>query len=351
MAKSKKLRVAVLFGGRSSEHEVSVRSARSVVAAMDKNKYEPVLIGIDKSGKWLPERDSVMLLASSGAPKTKEITVPELSTGMRNSIDAVFPVLHGSYGEDGTMQGFLKLAGVPFVGPSVLGSAVGMDKDVTKRLLQNAGIKVAEGVVFKKHEIGEIRFSSIKKKFGLPLFVKPANAGSSVGVSKVRNEKEFNSAIENAFKFDTKLLIEKFVPGREIECAVLGNEKPEASVLGEIIPGDDFYSYDDKYAVTSAYQSKIPAEIPKKIAEKMRQTAVKAYEVLCLEGMTRVDFFLLKDGTFLINEVNTIPGFTSISMYPKLWEATGISYPKLIDKLITLAISRFKREMALKTSV
>ena len=273
--------------------------------------------------------------------------IPKLDV---KKIDVVFPVLHGSFGEDGTLQGFLKLIDMPFVGPGVLGSAVGMDKDMAKRVLTEAGIAVSNGLVFRAHEIDTIKFAAVKKKLGLPMFVKPANAGSSVGVSKVRNEKEFIAAVSTAFKFDSKILIEEAIVGREIECAVLGNEGLIAAIPGEIIPGEEFYSYDDKYAATSASVSEIPAKMPKADMEKLRAIAVKAYAALSLEGMTRVDFFYTKEGKLLINEVNTIPGFTSISMYPKMWEASGLSFTKLVDRLIELAIERYEKEAALTTS-
>ncbi len=341
---AKKITVGIIFGGRSTEHEVSIRSARSVLSALDSKKYSPVLIGIDKYGTWLSASESAVFLKTGKAPKKKQDLMPKLDT---KKIDVVFPVLHGSFGEDGTMQGFLKLVDMPFVGPGVLGSAAGMDKDVTKRLLTDAGISVSKGVVFRSHEKDTIKFAAVKKHLGLPLFIKPANAGSSVGVSKVRNEKEFAAAIANAFKFDSKILIEEAIVGREIECAVLGNEGLLAAMPGEIIPGEEFYSYDDKYASTSTSVSEIPAKMPKADADKLRAIAVKAFQVLSLEGMTRVDFFYTKEGKLLVNEVNTIPGFTSISMYPKMWEASGLSFTKLVDRLIMLAIERSEREAAL----
>ena len=345
---AKKIRVGILFGGRSTEHEVSIRSARNVVDVLDKKKFAPVLIGIDKNGTWLDLDDSKKMLATGKTPKAKPNLVPKIDP---KKVDVVFPVLHGAYGEDGTMQGFLKLIGVPYVGPSLLGSSMGMDKDVTKRILREAGIGVSDGLVVEKHEAKNINFGKIKKQFGLPLFIKPANAGSSVGVSKVRNEKEFGAALATAFRFDTKVLIEKAILGREIECAVLGNEFPEAAIPGEIIPGEEFYSYDDKYASTSTSAVQIPAKIPKNILEQVRKTAVVAYKALELEGMTRVDFFYTNDGKLLINEVNTIPGFTSISMYPKMWEASGVSFTDLVTRLIELAIVRNEREKALVSSL
>ena len=342
----KKNKVGILFGGRSTEHEVSIRSAKNVYDVIDRKKFEPILMGIDKNGTWLDVAQSKILLDTGKAPKTKQDLMPKIDL---KKIDVIFPVLHGAFGEDGTMQGFLKLVGIPFVGPSLIGSTVGMDKDITKRILREAGIMVTPGVAIKKHEIKNINFNRIKKELGLPLFVKPANAGSSIGVSKITNQKEFHLAVENAFSFDSKILIEKAILGREIECAVLGNENPKASIPGEIIPGDDFYSYDAKYALTSKSVAEIPANIPKKILEQIQKTAVVAYKALELEGMTRVDFFYTNDSKLLINEVNTIPGFTSISMYPKMWEASGISFTELVTKLIEFGIARHKRENALKS--
>jgi D-alanine-D-alanine ligase len=345
---NKRIKVAILFGGRSTEHEVSIRSAKNVYEVIDQNKFEPILIGIDKNGTWLNSAQSKIMMQKGKAPKAKPDLMPKIDL---KKIDVVFPVLHGACGEDGTMQGFLKLVGLPYVGPSLLGSSMGMDKDVTKRILKEAGIKVSSGVVVEKHETEKINFAKIKKEFGLPLFVKPANAGSSVGVSKVRNEKEFNVALSTAFRFDTKVLIEEAIVGREIECAVLGNENPIAAIPGEIIPGEEFYSYDDKYASTSTSVAQIPANIPTKVFEQVQKTAVVAYKALELEGMTRVDFFYTKSGKLLINEVNTIPGFTSISMYPKMWEASGVSFAELVTKLITFAIERYERECSLKSTM
>lgn len=335
---SKKIRVAILFGGRSTEHKVSINSAKNVFEAIDKKKFTPLLIGIDKNGTWLNEEQSEIMLKTGVAPKIKKDLMPKINI---KNIDVVFPVLHGAFGEDGTMQGFIKLIGLPCVGPSVLGSAMGMDKDVTKRILHEAGIDVAAGVVLRKSEMSLVSFNKIKRQFGLPLFVKPANSGSSVGVSKVHNEKEFVVAVENAFNFDKKILIEEAIEGREIECAVWGNEFPEATIPGEIIPGEEFYSYDDKYSSASKSKIQIPANLPKKDIENIRKIAILAYKVLELSGMTRVDFFYTKNCRLLVNEVNTIPGFTSISMYPKMWENMGVSFKDLISQLIEFAISSF----------
>ena len=361
---NKKLKIGVLFGGKSAEHEVSLQSARNVIEALDKNKYEVVPIGIDKNGKWQLNTTANYLLNSNN-PKliklnksNKEVALYaqgqgalasiKNNSGTKGKIDVIFPVMHGPFGEDGSMQGLLKLAGVPFVGPSVLGSAIGMDKDVMKRLLRDAGIPIGKFVALKTGD--KINFNEIKKKLGLPMFIKPANMGSSVGINKVRSEKEFKKGISDAFKYDSKIIIEEFIEGREIECALLGNDMPMASVPGEIIANQDFYSYDAKYIDTGS-KSIIPAPIDKKTTKKIQELAIKTFQALNCEGMSRVDFFLKKNGTVLVNEINTIPGFTNISMYPKLWEASGIPVSKLLDRLIELAIERFNKEKKLKTTV
>ena len=319
---NKKMKIGVLFGGKSAEHEVSLQSAHNVIKALNKTKYTITPIKINKDGKF--------------------------NFNNLKNFDVIFPVMHGPFGEDGSMQGLLKLASVPFVGPGVLGSAVGMDKDVTKRLLRDTGIPIGKFVTIRFGD--KINFNKVKKELGLPLFIKPANMGSSVGVSKVRNEKEFKKALNEAFKFDTKVIIEEFINGREIECALLGNDIPMASIPGEIIANQDFYSYGAKY-IDEGSVAEIPAKINKKTAERIQKLAIKTFQTLNCEGMSRVDFFLKKNGSVLVNEINTIPGFTSISMYPKLWEASGLSLPKLLDKLIELAIERFEKEQKLQTTV
>ncbi|MEI6280494.1 MAG: D-alanine--D-alanine ligase family protein [bacterium] len=318
----KKLKIGVLFGGKSAEHEVSLQSAKNVINALDKSKYLITPIKINKDGKF----------------KFDEL----------KKFDVVFPVMHGPFGEDGSMQGLLKLAGVPFVGPSVLGSAVGMDKDVMKRLFRDAGIPIGKFITLSAGE--KKSFSEIKKTLGLPVFVKPANLGSSVGISKVRNENELNAALKNAFQYDTKIVIEENIAGQEIECSVLGNENPVASVPGEIIANQEFYSYNAKY-IDAGYEVVIPAKISSNKANEIQKIAIKVFKVLCCEGMGRVDVFLKKNGEVIVNEINTIPGFTAISMYPKLWEASGMPLPKLLDRLVSLAIERFQREQKLKTTV
>ncbi len=317
----KKLKIGVLFGGKSAEHEVSLASAKNVIAALDKSKYQIIPIKIPKIGIF--------------------------NFSLIKKVDVVFPVLHGPFGEDGSMQGLLKLSGVPFVGAGVLGSAVGMDKDIMKKLLKNAGLPIGKFITLKKTD--EINFSKIKKELGLPLFIKPANMGSSVGVNKANNEKEFHRAIALAFQYDHKIIIEEFIDGREIECAVLGNEYPMASVLGEIIANQEFYSYDAKY-IDDGYEIQIPAKIDSKTTKKIQELAIKVFETLSCEGLGRVDFFLKKNGGVIVNEINTIPGFTNISMYPKLWEASGLPQTKLLDRLIDLAIERQGKEKELKSS-
>lgn len=318
----KRIKVALLYGGKSTEHEVSLRSAENVADAIDKNKYAVEKVLIKKDGTW-----------------SKDIS--------KIDADVFFPILHGPYGEDGSMQGFLKILNKPFVGASVLGSAIGMDKDVMNRLLRDAGISTKKFLAFKDKNID---FNYVEEKLGLPFFVKPANTGSSVGINKVKDKADFKKAVAEAFAFDSKIIIEEFIEGREIECAVLGNEHQKVSVPGEIINHDEFYSYNAKYIDENGAELIIPAQLDKKIIEEIQRIAVQVFQVLECEGMGRVDFFLTKDNKIVVNEINTIPGFTSISMYPKLWEESGISYTKLIDTLLQLAMERFEKESKLKTS-
>jgi D-alanine-D-alanine ligase len=361
----KKLRVALLFGGKSAEHEISLISARNIYEAMDKKKYDVVAIGIDKQGRWFTDARARLLTgveqsqvecrdlknATAVLPGESRAPMVRPSAGAPfGPVDLVFPVLHGPFGEDGTIQGLLKLANVPFVGAGVLGSAVGMDKDVMKRLLRDARIPIAKFLAFQRADMNRVSFAKVKKALGLPLFVKPANLGSSVGINKVTNKENFRRAIEDAFRYDNKIVIEEFVPGREIECAVLGNEKPIASLPGEIIVQQDFYSYDAKYIDDKGARFEIPARLPKTVVEKIRALALRSYRVLCCEGMARVDFFLRANGQVVVNEINTIPGFTKISMYPKMWQASGLSYSRLIDRLIKLALERARQEKRLRTS-
>ncbi len=362
----KKLRVAILFGGQSAEHEISLISARNIAAAMDRKKYQIIAIAIDKQGRWFIDEGARLLCESTpsrvafrdgskaaavlpGLTATPMIRLaPRRALGR---VDVVFPVLHGPFGEDGTVQGLLKLANLPFVGAGVLGSAVGMDKDVMKRLLRDAKIPIPKFLVFERQTLRQINYTSVKRALGLPLFVKPANLGSSVGISKVTHEKEFGRALREAFRYDNKVLLEEGINGREIECSVLGNEKPIASLPGEIITRHNFYSYDAKYLDEKGAQLIVPARLPKRVVTRIQELALKAFKLLCCEGMARVDFFLRGQSEIIVNEINTIPGFTKISMYPKMWQASGISYAELIDRLIRLALERSQKEKNLRTSV
>jgi D-alanine-D-alanine ligase len=362
MIMAQKMRVAILYGGKSAEHEISLQSARSVAEAIDKNKYEIILIGIGRNGKWylthnrnllenadhVRERKDKRLKLNPGAGNNKLLEVMEDNEIGR--LDVVFPVLHGPLGEDGTVQGLLELANIPFVGAGVLGSAIGMDKDVMKRLLRDAGIAIADFMVVHESHRTEIDFSEVEKKLGMPCFIKPANLGSSVGIRKVTDASSFDEAMANAFQYDRKILIEKTIVGREIECAVLGNEQPIASIPGEIIPKHAFYSYEAKYLDAQGAVLEIPAKLDPAVRKEIQQIAVKSFKILCCEGMARVDMFLSRDAHIYVNEINTIPGFTKISMYPKLWEASGISYSQLIDRLIELAIDRHEKINKLKAT-
>jgi len=368
----RKLKVAIIFGGKSAEHEVSLQSARNVFDALDRSKYEPVPIGIDKAGRWLLGDGSRFLLDADDparialAASSDEVTFAPESGGRLSqvagrgeapagaafaggAVDVAFPILHGPLGEDATVQGFLRLAGIPFVGAGVLGSAVGMDKDVMKRLLRDAGLPVADFLVLRA---GEPRpgWDGVVDRLGPVVFVKPANMGSSVGVSKVRSAAEWTAALDEAFRWDRKILVEEFVEGRELECAVLGDEAPEASVVGEIRANADFYSYEAKYLDENGAALDIPAKLPEDLALRARELAVRTFRVLECEALARVDMFLRSDGGLVVNEINTMPGFTRISMYPKLWEASGLPYPELVDRLIALALGRAERERALRTS-
>jgi D-alanine-D-alanine ligase len=358
----RKIRVGILFGGKSAEHEVSLRSAQNVLEALDKERFEPVLIGIDKTGKWhfdpqqkaigsdVVEPGSDMAVTLQPGNTSRQL-VGAYDLKPQTAVDVVFPVLHGPMGEDGTVQGFLELADIPYVGPGILGSAVGMDKDVMKRLLRDAGIPVADFAVLTSAELSVDDAADLIKQLGLPLFVKPANMGSSVGVSRVDKTGDLRQAIEEALQFDVKVLVERAIAGDEIECAVLGNDRPEASIIGRIIPSSgNFYSYEAKYLDEDGAVLEIPAVISKDVSERARETAIETFKVLGCEGMSRVDMFAQKDGTILVNEINTIPGFTAISMYPKLWEASGLPYTDLISHLIDLAIERFEQRHKLRTT-
>ncbi len=352
---SAKTRVAVLFGGRSGEHPISIRSSRYVVDSLDRNRFDLVLVGIDRSGAWhvvdeaeytrieheVSPHGATVFPIPGGARLTLVSAAPE--GRVRTEVDAVFPVVHGPYGEDGTLQGLLELLDVPYVGVGVLGAAVCMDKDVCKRLLRDAGIPVVPFAVVTARQWAAHpeQVKAAAQGLGTPLFVKPASLGSSLGVSRVADPAALSGAIDRALALDSKVLIERAIIGREIECAVLGNDDPQASVVGEIVPGEAFYSYEDKYSSTSTAELRIPAPLSPVLSERVRDAAVRAFRALECSGMARVDFFI-EHGTeaLYVNELNTIPGFTSISMYPKLWAASGLPGTGLVSRLIELALER-----------
>jgi D-alanine-D-alanine ligase len=326
-----------VYGGRSGEHEVSLRSAESIVAAMDRDRYEILPVLIDKDGRW-------QRIDKDGRRRAGAIS-PE--PGSNPGIDVVFPVLHGTFGEDGTVQGLLELADLAYVGAGVLGSAVSMDKEVTKRLLVERGLPVVEYMVVRR---GRFRAEDVCGRIPFPAFVKPANLGSSVGVSKVKTCEELIAAVEFAAQFDRKILIERGIEGREFECSVLGNDDPIAAVPCEILASRDFYDYEDKYLLNQAHTI-VPADLTAEQTREIQRLAVRAYQACECEGMARIDFLMeFSTGRFFVNEPNTIPGFTSISMYPKMWEAAGLPYSKLIDRLIELALERHRERQATRYS-
>ncbi|MHB9059091.1 MAG: D-alanine--D-alanine ligase family protein [Bacillota bacterium] len=369
---SRKIRVGVVFGGRSGEHEVSLMSAASIINAIDKDRYEVVPIGITRSGKWLlsgdplralksgieeasgtplafltdPDRPALVRLSQEGtalpAPVEGGQAAPAAGTPLE-SVDVIFPVLHGTYGEDGTVQGLLELANLPYVGAGVLASSVGMDKAMAKAVWNERGLPIVDYLVYLRRDWEQrpdAVLREIEVKFGYPVFIKPANLGSSVGISKAHDQGELRKAIDLAARYDRRILAEKAVDAREIECSVLGNDDPVASVPGEVVPCNEFYDYNAKY-IDDRSELKIPAELPLGVAAEVKRLAVEAFKAIDGAGMARADFFLERGTNKLyINEVNTIPGFTKISMYPKLWEASGLSYTDLINRLIELAIER-----------
>jgi D-alanine-D-alanine ligase len=352
---SRKIRVGILYGGQSAEHEISILSARNVLAALDRERFEPVLIGIDKSGRWLAQ-DEQKLLAS--APDPRQVAVqPGLPAPVEvtaGRVDVVFPVLHGTLGEDGAMQGLLEVAGIAYVGAGVLGSAIGMDKDVMKRLLREAGVPVADFRTVRRGRFlaDPAAVCSELLPLGFPLFTKPANAGSSVGVRKVRDPAHLEDAIRYALQFDGKAVAEQAIAGREIELAVLGGSPPTVSVAGEIIVehADGFYSYEAKYLDEHGARLELPARLAPADLARAQALALRAFEVLECEGLARVDLFFAPDGTFYVNELNTLPGFTAISMYPKLWAQSGLSQTELISRLIDLGLQRSRERAAIRAS-
>lgn len=350
----KRINVGIIYGGKSTEHEVSVRSAKSVFEALNKEKYNISLINITKQGEWLLAADNKKIKPLDNANSKKISVIPSeglTADGQRIELDAVLPILHGTAGEDGSIQGLLELAELPYAGCRVRSSAVCMDKDMTKRLLELKGIKVAPSIVLNYYEKDGQTYEQAREQLGVPMFVKPVNQGSSVGVSKVSDETSFYKALDSAFSFDTKVMIESGIEGREIEVSVLGNEELFVSVPGEIVSQTDFYSYSSKYLDENGALLNIPAQLEEEEMQRIQQIAYDTFKVLDCEGMARVDVFLTPDGEVIVNEVNTLPGFTSISMYPKLLEASGIPYSETLDRLIELSLERYERSERLKTDI
>src|SRR3989440_198042 len=370
----KKLRIGLVFGGRSGEHEVSLASATSVMANLDSDKYEVVPIGITKQGSWLLGTEPARLLeteqsvsVSTGTEETTAVTLtgdPSLRRLIplgsseqledNGALDVILPVLHGTYGEDGALQGLLEMANVPYVGCGVLGSALGMDKEKMKLVFQAVGLPVADYLVYRRNQwerSPEFILDAVEQRLGFPCFVKPVNLGSSVGVNKAHGRIELEHAINIAAEYDRKIIIEHGINCREVECGVLGNDEPIASVVGEVLASNEFYDYRAKY-IDGKSQVVIPAHLAQAIAEEVRRQAVQAFLALDLSGLARVDFFIEKETEQVyINEVNTLPGFTTISMYPKLWEASGLPYAQLMDRLIELAIERHTDRQRNRTSL
>ncbi|GCE19401.1 D-alanine--D-alanine ligase [Dictyobacter kobayashii] len=372
----KKIRVGIVFGGRSGEHEVSLASARAVIDNLNPEKYEVVPIGITKAGQWLLGTEPAKLIAAgqnvahesaetaqtfTSVTFTGDPTVGHLipleghnKLGDEGKLDVIFPVLHGTYGEDGTLQGLLEMANVPYVGCGVLGAAVGMDKEKMKMIFESAHLPNVKYLVFRRNQwerSPETILDQIEAQLGYPNFVKPVNLGSSVGINKAHNREELEHAMRVAAEYDRKIIIEQGINCREFECAVLGNDEPIASVIGEVIASNEFYDYKAKY-IDNQSKVIIPAEIPQQTAEEMRRYAIEAFLALDLSGLSRVDFFIDKDsGKVYINEVNTLPGFTQISMYPTLWQASGLPYPELLDRLIELAMERYDDRQRNRTSL
>jgi D-alanine-D-alanine ligase len=374
---TKKLRIGVIFGGRSGEHEVSVRSARSVIDAIDKSKYEVVPIAITKEGNWLAPAVAAKLLPA----ETQRKILPQSLGTSRNDVaivgdpsrsglmklgsgnlpaerlDVVFPVLHGTYGEDGTIQGLLEMAAIPFVGCGTLASACGMDKVTMKALFKEAGLPICRHAWVLRSEWENEQqkvFRRIKREIGFPCFVKPANLGSSVGVSKASNKASLAKAIDLAARYDRKIMVEELVDAREIECAVIGNDEPRASLPGEYVIHEEsarFLDYTEKYSSTGNVDFIVPARISQGLIKRIQQMAAIAYKAIDASGLSRVDFFLKKDGELLVNEINTLPGLTDVSGFPKMWEATGIPFSRVIDQLIQLAIERHRERAKNETSI
>lgn len=360
-----KKNIAIICGGKSPEHEISIRSVKNVIEALDRNRFEATVIGISKEGSWyhfsnLDSLKDIKSLSDKNKPSglaaaslmvfQGEPILYLIESGKKINVDAAFPVMHGSFGEDGTIQGLIRMMGLPLVGCDVFASAAGMDKEVMKRLFREAGIPAARYKLITEHK--KISYQDLIKDLGTPFFIKPANAGSSVGVHKIKSEEDYNKKLKDSFMYDTKVLAEEFIDGREIECSVMGHTYgAKASIAGEIVPQHEFYSYEAKYLDDNGALIKIPADLRPDTLKKVQEIAIKVYETMLCEGMTRVDFFVTKKGgDVYVNELNTIPGFTSISMYPKMWEASGISYKNLITQLIDLAFEKFQADQRIATN-
>jgi len=368
--KTEKIKVGLIFGGRSGEHEVSFCSASSIIKAIDKDKYSVVPIGITKEGRWISPRDSELALQSGRIEGKGTVTLLNNPSGTAlvridnnqrldksstlEKLDVIFPVLHGPYGEDGTVQGLLELADIPYVGAEVAASAISMDKDLMKTIFQQKDLPILKWLTIKRKEWQKDKekiLSIIQNNFEYPLFVKPTNLGSSVGITKVHKKEELDKAINLAASYDRKILIEEGLEEvREIECGVLGNDEPQVSVVGEVRPAGEFYDYDSKY-IDEKTQLIVPTDLPEEVSEKVQQIALLAFKAVDAAGMARIDFFVSKkENKIYLSEINTIPGFTSNSMYPRLWEASGIPYPELIDQLIQLALERHQDKKQNKIS-
>lgn len=357
---SQKKCVAIIFGGRSGEHDVSLLSASSVLQAIDRSKYVALPVGISQTSEWLTGDEAFTYLSShldttlldqlkSELPEVENYRGYAFPSSAFEAVDVVFPVLHGTYGEDGTIQGMFEMLNIPYVGAGVLASAAGMDKAISKVLFHDAGLPQAKYLVCPFSESSEAIIQKVEHQLGYPCFVKPANLGSSVGISKAENSDELETAISTARDYDRKIVIEEFVPAREIEVAVLGNENPKASNPGEIISSNDYYDYEAKY-ISGTSQMQIPAVLPTTVLEQIKEMAISAYQAINGSGLSRVDFFVHKEnGQIYINEINTMPGFTAYSMYPKMWEEAGLSYTNLITELIQLGIQRHQLKVALNT--
>ena len=355
----KKTRLVVIYGGKSAEHEISLISARHIIQAIDPNRYDIILVAIDPDGNWFLQPQPTNLEQPLTVIKENPCTLARannkpllltLDHHQQLNFDIAFPVLHGPFGEDGTIQGLLKLLAIPFVGPGVLSSAVCMDKVLCKQIFNAAGIPHSEFVALTREQATEAHCPQLLAKLGLPCFVKPANMGSSVGISKVTDANALWPALQHALLFDQKIIIEKEIKGREIECAVLGNQNPNASIPGEIIPSHEFYSYEAKYLDQAGAVLQIPANLTPELTKHVQELALQAFKALDCQGMARVDFFIDANNKVYVNEVNTIPGFTEISMYPKLWQASGMSYSALIDNLVTLAFEAFDHQQSLRSN-